>query len=155
VELLPTSAALELFEGHIGPEESLAPKLQALEIPTPDFLLGDLEGTDAVREVRVRTNQRVFRVIVLRIYQSRCCLTGLDIPEVNRASHIVPWATFREARMDPRNGLCLSATDDAAFDRHLFTLDRYRLVLSKALALPLRYRPSQVYVEQHRAACRV
>ena len=64
-------------------------------------------------------------------------------------------APLGEARMDPRNGLCLSATDDAAFDRHLFTLDRYRLVLSKALALPLRYRPSQVYVEQHRAACGV
>ena len=79
--------------------------------------------------------------------------------------------------MDPRNWLCLSATYDAAFDRHLITLDEaYRLVLSKALrdhytsesvkehfmrkegmpiALPERYLPSQAYLEQHRGLCGV
>lgn len=76
--------------------------------------------------------------------------------------------------MDPRNGLCLSATYDAAFDKHLITLDEdYRLVLSqdlqeyntresfqkhfaslggKQIALPHSYRPSQEYLEVHRKA---
>lgn len=36
--------------------------------------------------------------------------------------------------MDPRNGLLLSATYDAAFDRNLISLDDYyRLILSKDL----------------------
>jgi putative restriction endonuclease len=177
LEFAHTEAALELFEAHAGPEEALPAKLQAHVLHIPDAWLSDLEGTDAVREVRVRTNQQVFRAMILRIYRARCCVTGLDIPEVNRASHIVSWAQHKEARMDPRNGLCLSATYDAAFDRHLITLDEtYRLVLSReirdhytsdsvrehfvrkegqSIELPPRYLPSQSYLAQHRARCAI
>ncbi|HIL68604.1 MAG TPA: HNH endonuclease [Verrucomicrobia bacterium] len=110
---------------------------------------------------------------MLKIYQHRCCITGLDIPEVNRASHIIGWAENEKSRMDPRNGLCLSATYDAAFDCNLISFDEnYKLILSKELKqysssesvsehflkregqmiqLPIRYRPLQDYMELHRA----
>jgi predicted restriction endonuclease len=74
--------------------------------------------------------------------------------------------------MDPRNGICLSATYDAAFDRKLITFDDgYRLVLSKSirdrvpsdtlkhhflskegqqLELPARFHPLKEYLEHHR-----
>ncbi|WP_054112922.1 HNH endonuclease [Marinagarivorans algicola] len=46
----------------------------------------------------------------------------------------MPWASNKTARLDLCNGLYLSATYDAAFDQHLFTLDEdYRLVLGPAL----------------------
>ena len=109
---------------------------------------------------------------MLRVTENRCCLTGLDLPAVNRASHIVGWAEQKDTRMDPRNGLCLSATYDAAFARKLVTLDEdYRLVLSRTIRehvpnesvreyfkdrkgqqidLPPRFRPLKEYLEAHR-----
>jgi len=39
------------------------------------------------------------------------------------ASHIVPWAEDERNRLNPRNGLCLNALHDRAFDRHLMWID--------------------------------
>ena len=38
------------------------------------------------------------------------------------ASHIVPWSLDPKNRMNPRNGLCLNALHDRAFDRGLMTV---------------------------------
>ena len=131
------------------------------------------EGREAVRSVKTRCNQQIFRKIVLKIYQNTCCLTGLNIPEVNRASHIIPWAERRDTKMDQRNGLCLSATYDAAFDRNLISFDEdYRLILSnktrdhytteivcayfhnrigEKITLPEQFLPKQQYLSEHRS----
>jgi len=130
------------------------------------------EGKEVLRQVKTRMNQAFFRKMILRNYGSRCCLTGLPVPEVLRASHIVGWAEDKENRMNPANGLCLSATYDAAFDRHLITFDDdLRLVLSHSLKeyyindvftkffldfegchiqLPKNFRPDQALLEKHR-----
>ncbi|NOY00100.1 MAG: hypothetical protein GXP30_10260 [Verrucomicrobia bacterium] len=176
IELQYSSNLLEAFDSHQGSEEAVVEKLDQ-QLIYPESLLEDLtpaEGKEVVREVKTRVNQKVFRDIILQIYDQRCCLTGLDVPEVNRASHIIPWAEDKSIRLDPRNGLCLSATYDAAFDRHLITLDDdFRIVLSKDLKdhyssdsfqehflrkegeriqLPKAYHPKQAYLESHRAS---
>jgi predicted restriction endonuclease len=48
-------------------------------------------------------------------------LTGIDEPELLRASHIIPWNRCESdtERVNPENGLLLSALWDAAFDRGL------------------------------------
>jgi putative restriction endonuclease len=137
--------------------------------------LGDLslaEGSENTAQVKVRVNQSAFRTMVLNNFNQTCCITGLRIPQLNRASHIVGWAERSDSRLDPRNGLCLSATYDAAFDRHLIGLDDdYRLILSKDLKyysldvsfkecflsiegkriqLPTQYMPRPDYIEYHR-----
>lgn len=133
----------------------------------------DDRGTD--REVRAkrRVGQDIFRAILLDIYESRCCLTGIDVPDVLRASHIIPWSESKNTRLNPENGLCLSATYDAAFDKHLVTFDEdYRLVLSpvikerytsqafrthflryegKRISLPTKFIPSRKFLEEHRS----
>ena len=38
------------------------------------------------------------------------------------ASHIVPWSEDKSNRMNPRNGLCLNALHDRAFDKGLITV---------------------------------
>ena len=61
-------------------------------------------------------------------------ITGLNVPQTLRASHIVSWATDKTNRMNPENGLCLSATYDAAFDKHLISFDDdYRMIVSKEI----------------------
>ncbi len=136
------------------------------------FFIND-KGTDKEVRAKRRVGQNIFRAMLLELYSTKCCLTGIDIPEVLRASHIIPWAEQVNSRLNPENGLCLSATYDAAFDKHLITFDEdYRLVLSpvlkdtyssdafkkhflnfegKAIELPQMYAPSQKFLERHRA----
>lgn len=127
---------LGVVEAHTGEESALAKALNVAP-SVPDSFVYDAksqDGKERLQTIKTRIGQRTFRDVVLRLYQNRCCLTGIDLPEVNRASHIIGWAERAETRMDPRNGLCLSATYDAAFDRKLMTFDDdYRLVLSKTI----------------------
>jgi putative restriction endonuclease len=80
------------------------------------------EGKTRESIVRTRVNQGFFRSAVLASYKSTCCITGCSIPELLNASHIVPWAKDVKNRTNPRNGLCLNAIHDRAFDCGLLTV---------------------------------
>ena len=141
-------------------------------------LLKNLEGitnisdTETNAEVHQRIGQNVFRSILLEIYRGQCCVCGLNIKEVLRASHIIPWAENEKNRLNPENGLCLSATYDAAFDKHLISFDEdYRMVVSpyirdfytndaakeyferyegKQIKLPYKFSPNKEFLSKHR-----
>ena len=128
--------------------------------------------TETERTVRQRLGQDFFRRTVLVSYGTRCCITGNPIAPLLTASHIVGWADDVKERLNPRNGLCLAKTHDAAFDRHLITLDeRFRVILSKSIRdhftsetisvnfrpfegrpieLPQRFAPDPKFVDRHR-----
>lgn len=137
-----------------------------------NFFEIDREGEDSVRETNVRLGQSYFRKMVLANYGGKCCVTGLDIPQTLRASHIVAWAVDKRHRMNPENGLCLSATYDAAFDKHLISFDEdYRMIVSrevkdrymneiakvyfanfegKQIILPKKFMPDKELLARHR-----
>lgn len=101
--------------------------------------------TEIETTVKVRRGQQFFRQSVLNAYDVRCCITGIHVPRLLRASHIKPWGKFPEHRLDPRNGLCLSALHDAAFDDGLISIDeKLNIVLSKKLK---RYFPQPTLEE--------
>ena len=125
------------------------------------------------REVttKARLHQAFFRRAVLASYQSSCCFCRIGLPELLIASHIVPWAVDETVRADPRNGLCLCALHDRAFDRGLMAVDSdtYVIVSSEAMAAtsefaqialagfagvpvqpPQRFHPRAVYLQWHR-----
>lgn len=79
-------------------------------------------GDERESLVRVRVNQSFFRQSVLSIYGSKCCITGLDIPSLLIASHIVPWRSDAANRTNPQNGLCLNSLHDKAFDQGFITI---------------------------------
>lgn len=90
--------------------------------------------TEATRSTTVRRAQSFFRRAVLSAYDRRCCISGIPVPELLVASHIIPWADSAADRVNPANGLCLSRLHDGAFDVGLVTFDEERrLVLSKRL----------------------
>ena len=129
--------------------------------------------TEDLRLTKIRLEQTTFRTLILAAYNNRCCITGNPIPELLVASHILPWATHPDHRLNPRNGLCLSAEFDKAFDRHLIAIDpNYRLTLSPALRshtnndylarhfierkgaplnFPERFSPAPEFLAEHRA----
>ncbi|MCF6312548.1 MAG: hypothetical protein L3J39_08860 [Verrucomicrobiales bacterium] len=68
------------------------------EIVTNDL---PIEGKDREAIVKQRVNQSFFRRRVLSAYDNRCCISGLRIPQLLVAGHIIPWAEDRENRLNP------------------------------------------------------
>lgn len=108
----------------------------------------DLVGAERETVVRQRVNQSAFRTMILYNYEERCAITGINVPELLVASHIVPWAeSTPEQKLNPENGICLSALYDKAFDRGLITVspDDYTINLSSAL----REYETEYYFDKH------
>jgi len=105
-------------------EKLLAQKMGRQIEDVSGMELLDLPRTGIEREtlVKIRVNQSFFRKSVLAAYNFQCCITGLEIPELLNASHIIPWSKDEDNRVNPRNGLCLNAIHDRAFDRGLLTI---------------------------------
>jgi putative restriction endonuclease len=106
-------------------EQLLAQRLhrpieEVAEIDTRDL---PAEGIEREAIVRIRVNQSFFRRRIVSAYECRCCVTGLGVRELLVASHIIPWAEDAANRLNPRNGLCLNALHDRAFDRGLMWVD--------------------------------
>jgi DNA (cytosine-5)-methyltransferase 1 len=111
-------------------DRSALPEDEADELLVPEDYTG--ETRRVVTEQRIKQN--FFRRAVLSSYQGRCCMSGLSEPRLLVASHIVPWSKDKANRLNPSNGLCLSAIHDRAFDKGLITLtDDFKIVVSKEL----------------------
>lgn len=118
--------AEELYETKVLPKESIAKSEKEIKIPQGE--------TETLKTVKVRRVQQFFRSAVLESYNYRCAISGLAIPELLIASHIIPWAEDESRRADPANGILLNALYDKAFDRGLITFDdNLKLVLSKTI----------------------
>jgi putative restriction endonuclease len=148
--------------------EAIVPSTEPSQPPPPNC-----SPTEVIRETRERIGQRFFRNSVLASYNGRCCITGITSPALLRASHIVPWSVATELRLDPRNGLCLNALHDAAFDRGLITIDSAACLLlsadlktmmppniyadmfaryaQQAISLPEKFQPRPEYLALHRS----
>jgi putative restriction endonuclease len=119
---------------------------------------------------RVRVNQGFFRSAVLAAYDNKCCITGLAVADLLSASHIVPWSVDVKNRTNPRNGLCLNAIHDRAFDRGFITVTTaYKVQLSPSISkvndagieallspyegakinLPIHFQPDAAFLKYH------
>ena len=133
------------------------------------------EGEDQLSITKRRKGQDYFRRMILANYGGRCALTGISVPQLLLASHIIPWAdkSHKKDRLNPCNGICLSALYDKAFDKGLFTIspDDYTIQLSSALreygtqeyfdkqfgsisgkqiTMPIEYKPNRDFLAYHR-----
>ena len=129
-------------------------------------------GAERPAQTMARVGQNFFRAAVLSAYDERCCITGLSVSSLLVASHIVPWKRCDSRdRVNPRNGLLLSALHDKAFDAGLLTLDEAlrvrvspRLAAAgdpffslsiknydgRPIALPEKFRPEEKFLAYHR-----
>jgi predicted restriction endonuclease len=83
-----------------------------------------------------RIGQDFFRKMILVNY-GKCAVCGIEHNSLLIASHILPWAHYPKDRLNPRNGLCLCALHDKAFDSNLLYIDpEYKISISEDL---LRY----------------
>lgn len=103
-----------LLAERTGKQVEVMTEIETVDLPKA--------GKERETIVKVRVNQSFFRKAVLAAYDFKCCVTGLELPELLNASHIIPWSKDEANRINPRNGLCLNAIHDRAFDRGLLTI---------------------------------
>lgn len=120
--------------------EEVSTKAEQVDVgDVAHFISGEIdvnsaEGKERIVQTKVRVTQSRFRKWILSIYGGKCCVTGLAVPQLLQASHISDWSEDKANRMNPSNGLCLSATYHIAFDKHLIAFDEdFKMVLSKSL----------------------
>lgn len=156
--------------------QRLGAKIPVDELQDADYVSPMIEEDFSGETRRVVTEQRIkqhfFRRAVLSSYRGRCCMSGLSESRLLIASHIVPWSKDKANRLNPSNGLCLSAIHDKAFDTGLITLtDDHRVVVSEQLRgcndpflselilplsgrvidMPERFAPSAEFIARHRS----
>lgn len=148
-DVFPISASGALAVDDIAALHALLRRAFQLSRTLPDALLHIFETetanlprtTEAERVVVQRVGQGIFRRGLLEYWDGRCAITGLDVPELLRASHIKCWAdcdTDAE-RLDVFNGLLLAPHLDAVFDAGVITLAEDGTVLvSDALSTGAR-----------------
>ena len=154
----------EMLRRSIDPEPVVDEAKELLES-------GDFSGETRQIVSEQRIKQSFFRRAVLSSYGGRCCMSGVSERRLLIASHIVPWSKDKQNRLNPSNGLCLSAIHDRAFDKGLITLsDDFKIIVSdelkrrdeafikavflplegQAIALPERFTPTVKFVVWHR-----
>ncbi|PVY89437.1 HNH endonuclease [Acidovorax sp. 99] len=84
----------------------------------------EIGATEREATVKQRVGQGLFREGLMTLWGGKCAITGLDVPEMLRASHAKPWADSTDVeRLDVFNGMLLAAHWDAAFDAGLVTVE--------------------------------
>ena len=128
-------------------------------------------GLDREYIIKQRVNQGFFRSTILSSYYSKCCITGLSIPDFLVASHIIPWSKCKENRLNPRNGICLNSIHDKAFDKGFITITPdFKIKISttfeqyahedsvkeffikyenRSISLPDKFHPSKEFLDYH------
>ncbi|ADB40158.1 HNH endonuclease [Spirosoma linguale] len=137
--------------------------------PEIKFDWQNLQGEVRERVVKTRVNQSIFRQMILKTYTNQCAISGICLPELLVAGHIVPWAVDAQNRLNPENGICLSNLYDKAYENGLICIDTdYKLLISKRLKkestknfyqqffgrfeqqtinLPIEYQPRKEFLE--------
>ncbi len=100
----------------------------------PINIYGSNEPTVTERSglVTSRVGQGAYRKRIIHRWEYKCAVTNFNKLDILIASHIVPWAQSNNTeRLDVNNGILLSPTYDALFDKHLITFNsRGKIILS-------------------------
>ena len=175
-DLLPSGAVGAASVRDIATLHRLLCRAFQLSRTLPDALLHVFEDetanlprtTEAERLVVRRVGQDIFRRGLLEYWDGRCAITGLDVPDLLRASHIKPWANCDTdaERLDIFNGLLLAPHLDAAFDSGFITIAedgtvvvsnalpagaRSALVVNRSLTIHGLHRAHERYLPWHRS----
>ena len=91
-----------------------------------------LERRYALRHVKARLHQTLFRAAVIAAYGGRCALSGLPETSLLDAAHIAADGDELLGQPVITNGLLLTKLHHAAFDAHLIGINTdYRIVVSQ------------------------
>ena len=103
--------------------------------PYEDYIISQPETTERISQVKSRVGQGAYRKSIMHRWRYQCGVTGFDDPRILIASHIVPWKeATNDERLDVDNGILLSPTFDALFDKHFISFENNgKIILSNEI----------------------
>lgn len=107
------------------------------------------QETERIAVVRQRVNQSFFRSAVLSSYNFCCCISGVKIPELLEACHIVDWSKNKKQRLNPTNGLCLNSFFHKSYDENLIAITPdYEVKISEKLLESIENKNFKTYLKE-------
>jgi len=134
-----TRIGIKFFFKRIGAYVPLQADLfyQVSAVADPSIKYGIVPPNSTERKglVTSRVGQGAYRKRIIHRWEYKCAVTGFSKLDILIASHIVPWAEANDnERLDVDNGLLLSPTYDALFDRNLISFENNgKIILSDAI----------------------
>lgn len=134
-----TRIGIKFFFKRIGAyvplQADLFSKAVIDEDPIPGFDIIPPNSTERKGLVTSRVGQGAYRKRIIHRWEYKCAVTGFSKLDILIASHIVPWSDSTDnERLDVHNGLLLSPTYDALFDRHLISFENSgKIILSNTI----------------------
>ncbi len=120
---------------YIPIQPNLFKELKLVNEPQAQYELSLPNETERKGLVTSRVGQGAYRKRIIHRWEYQCAVTGFNKLEVLIASHILPWyKATNEQRLDVHNGILLSPTFDALFDKHLISFDtKGKIILSNII----------------------
>lgn len=131
--------AIKFFLKKVGAKSFYAThelELSLFEEPKERVYINAPNVTEREGLITSRVGQGAYRKSILYRWNFRCAVTNYPKNEILIASHIVPWKdSTNDERLDVSNGVLLSPTYDALFDRHLISFENSgKIILSDSMA---------------------
>lgn len=102
-------------------KNELIEKVQKIE---EEIVSLNIDGESKKAIVNVRVNQGIFRDLLLKRYNKKCCMCGVKEQMLLIASHIKPWAESEtKEKLDVNNGFLMCPNHDKLFDKGYITFD--------------------------------
>lgn len=125
---------IKFFFNRIGARPLIRPEQMQLEFaaeqPRPIYDIVMPNVTEREGLVTSRVGQGAYRKGIIHRWNYQCAVTQFNDPRILIASHIVPWKDASDQeRLDVDNGILLSPTYDALFDRHLISFENSGKIL--------------------------
>ncbi|WP_339880611.1 HNH endonuclease [uncultured Algoriphagus sp.] len=125
---------IKFFFNRIGARPLIRPEQMQLDFaadtPRDKYEIILPNSTEREGLVTSRVGQGAYRKGIIHRWNYQCAVTQFSDPKILIASHIVPWKDASdEQRLDVDNGILLSPTYDALFDRHLISFENSGKIL--------------------------
>lgn len=121
IKLLELISELNIYQVD---KEQLELSIDDVRRTEHNTLIPVIAETESEVKTKIRLGQQKFRKDLMPLWESKCALCGINLPELLRASHSKPWKDSTNAeRVNPYNGVLLCCNHDALYDRGLIAFD--------------------------------
>ncbi|MGA9289002.1 MAG: HNH endonuclease [Anaerobacillus sp.] len=105
-------------------EEQLELTIDEVKKVERNTLVPVITETESEAKTKMRWGQQKFKKELMPLWDDKCALCAIELPELLRASPSKPWKdSTNEERLDPHNGLLLCRNHDALYCRGFIAFD--------------------------------
>ncbi|MBM7691653.1 hypothetical protein JOC77_001060 [Peribacillus deserti] len=121
IKLLELISELNVY---LVTDEQLEFSMEEVRRTENNMLIPVLAESESVIKTKIRLGKQRFRKDLFPLWEGKCVLCGISLPELLRAVHSKPWKDCTSLeRVDPYNGLLLCCNHQALYEHGYITFD--------------------------------